>query len=39
LEFDPFQKERIRKILEKEGFKFFFGKDQFNKYRWLRAVS
>ena len=35
LEFDPLQKEKIRKILEKEGFKFQFRKDQFKKYRWL----
>jgi len=35
MEFDPFQKEKIRKILEKREFKFEFRKDQFKKYRWL----
>jgi release factor glutamine methyltransferase len=37
LEFDPLQKEVIQKILEKEGFNFSFRKDQFRKYRWLKA--
>ncbi len=37
LEFDPFQKEEIKGILEKKDFKFVFGKDQFGKYRWLKA--
>lgn len=37
LEFDPFQKEEIEKILKNKGFKFVFKKDQFGKYRWLRA--
>lgn len=36
LEFDPFQKEKIKKILEKEEFCFSFYKDQFKKYRWLK---
>ena len=38
LEFDPLQKEEIRKILISQGFKnpkFF--KDQFNKYRWVKV--
>jgi len=37
LEFDPLQKEKIKKLLEKENFKFKFYKDQFGKYRWLMA--
>jgi HemK-like putative methylase len=37
LEFDPLQKEKIEEILKKEGFKFQFRKDQFKKYRWLKA--
>lgn len=37
MEFDPFQKERIEKILKKQRFKFQFRKDQFKKYRWLKA--
>jgi release factor glutamine methyltransferase len=37
MEFDPFQKEKIKKILEKQGFKFQFRKDRFKKYRWLKA--
>jgi release factor glutamine methyltransferase len=36
LEFDPQQKEKIEKILKKEGSKFQFRKDQFKKYRWLK---
>ena len=39
MEFDPFQKEKIEKILKKEGFKFQFRKDQFKKYRWLKAST
>jgi len=35
MEFDPRQKEKIEKILKKEGFKFQFRQDQFKKYRWL----
>lgn len=37
LEFDPKQKEKIKKILEQEYFKFAFLKDQFKKFRWLKA--
>jgi len=37
LEFDPRQKEEIEKILKNQGFKFVFSKDQFGKYRWLKA--
>ena len=37
LEFDPQQKEKIKKILEKQGFKFSFRKDQFKKFRWLKT--
>ncbi len=37
LEFDPFQKKKIKEILEKEKFKFIFEKDQFGKFRWLKA--
>lgn len=37
LEFDPFQKEEIEKILKNKGFKFVFKKDQFMKFRWLKA--
>lgn len=37
LEFDPRQKEEIEKILQNRGFKFIFSKDQFGKYRWLKA--
>ncbi len=37
LEFDPRQKEEIEKILQNQGFKFIFFKDQFGKYRWLKA--
>jgi len=36
LEFDPLQKEEIKKILKSQGYKTFeFRKDQFQKYRWL----
>jgi HemK-like putative methylase len=38
MEFDPLQKEKIKKILEKENFKFNFYKDQFQKFRWLKAT-
>lgn len=38
MEFDPFQKNEIEKILKKEGYKsFIFFKDQFKKFRFLRA--
>jgi HemK-like putative methylase len=37
MEFDPLQKEKIEKILEK-GFKFSFRKDQFQKFRWLKVM-
>lgn len=37
LEFDSLQKEKIKEILEKKGYKFIFKKDQFQKYRWLEA--
>ena len=37
LEFDPLQKRKIREVLEKGKFKFIFKKDQFGKYRWLKA--
>jgi len=37
MEFDPDQKEDIKKILEKEGYKnFWFQKDQFKKYRFVK---
>lgn len=36
LEFDPLQKEKIKEVLKKCGFQFFFRKDQFRKYRWLK---
>lgn len=39
MEFDPLQKEKIRQILKKEKFKFQFRKDQFKKYRWLKASN
>lgn len=38
LEFDPLQKEKIKEILEKEGLKFSFRKDQFGKFRWLKGM-
>jgi release factor glutamine methyltransferase len=37
MEFDPFQREEIEKLLRKNNFSFFFKKDQFNKIRWLIA--
>lgn len=37
MEFDPLQKEELKKILEKNGYeKFKFFKDQFRKFRWAR---
>jgi len=39
LEFDPFQKNKIKQILEKEKFNFIFKKDQFGKFRWLKAEA
>lgn len=37
LEIDPLQKEKIEKILEKEGYKTYrFYKDQFKKIRWVK---
>jgi len=39
LEFDPLQKEKIKEILKRGGFKFSFRKDQFKKYRWLKAIK
>jgi release factor glutamine methyltransferase len=39
MEFDPFQKEKIEQILEKEKIKFKFRKDQFKKFRWLKASN
>ncbi len=39
LEFDPFQKVEIKEVLKKEGYKDFkFFRDQFKKYRWLKAA-
>jgi len=37
MEFDPFQKNGIEKILTKNGFKFIIKKDQFKKFRWFKA--
>lgn len=38
LEFDPQQKEDIKKIIEKEGYKkAYFFKDQFDKYRFAKV--
>jgi release factor glutamine methyltransferase len=39
LEFDPLQKGKIKDIFKKEGFNFSFRKDQFKKYRWLKAST
>lgn len=37
MEFDPDQKEDIRKILKKEGYNdFYFYRDQFKKYRFVK---
>lgn len=37
MEFDPLQKEKSERILKKNKFHFSFHKDQFKKYRWLKA--
>jgi release factor glutamine methyltransferase len=37
LEFDPLQKMKIKEIMKKERFDFSFHKDQFKKFRWLKA--
>jgi len=37
MEFDPDQKREIRRIFDKEGLSYRFRKDQFGKYRWLKA--
>ncbi|MFH1036944.1 MAG: HemK family protein methyltransferase [Patescibacteria group bacterium] len=37
LEFDPLQKEKIRKVFKREGFRSVFKKDQFRKYRWVEV--
>jgi len=37
LEFDPKQKAEIEQVLQKSKFNFKFKKDQFKKYRWLKA--
>ncbi len=39
LEFDPFQKEKIKEILKDENFQFSFHKDQFGKYRWVKVKN
>jgi release factor glutamine methyltransferase len=39
LEFDPLQKEKIKKILEEERFQFSFRRDQFQKYRWVKIKN
>ncbi len=39
MEFDPDQKPEIEKILKKQNFVFQFKKDQFNKYRYLKAKN
>ncbi len=40
MEFDPLQKEDIKKMLEKFGYKKYkFFKDQFNKYRFVKINS
>ncbi len=39
LEFDPFQKEKIKNILKKQGFYFCFCKDQFQKTRWVKIYA
>lgn len=38
LEFDPLQKNKIKRILKKKKFKAFFKEDQFKKSRWLKAI-
>ena len=37
MEYDPLQKENIKRILEREKYEYIFKKDQFKKYRWLKA--
>ena len=37
IEYDPLQKENIKKILEMEKYEYTFKKDQFKKFRWLKA--
>lgn len=37
LEFDPFQKGEIAKIVRRQGLRVVFKKDQFEKYRWLES--
>ncbi len=37
LEFDPKQKKTIKELLEGDGFRFIFRKDQFKKDRWLEV--
>lgn len=39
LEFDPFQKEKIKNIIKKQGFCFYFFKDQFQKSRWVKIYA
>lgn len=39
MEFDPKQKEEIKKIADSCGLSVSFHKDQFNKYRWLTACN
>lgn len=39
MEFDPLQKEKIKRILKKEGFQFSFYKDQFEKTRWVKIYE
>jgi len=39
LEFDPLQKKKIKEMLKRGGFKFSFRKDQFKKFRWLKAIK
>lgn len=39
MEFDPCQRALIKKILQKQRLKPFFFKDQFEEYRWLRAIK
>jgi hypothetical protein len=39
LEFDPLQKRKIEEIMRRERFEFSFHKDQFKKFRWLRAKT
>lgn len=39
MEFDSLQKEKIKNILEKEGFQFSFYKDQFEKTRWVKIYE